>query len=157
MAAEGPKSMKRAGLYGDGLITDAKRALMPEMRQAFEQGAREAGKDPARMPILAELFVCTGDKEEAARTAQLWRFTPRAWSEYVNNPDPRDIQHRAEREVPLEEAYKDWPIGNDPEVHVQAIKKLIDGGVTHVFVHSAQRDQASVIEFYGRQVLPRLR
>ncbi len=157
MAAEGPKSMKRAGQYGDGLITDAKRALMPEMRQPFAEGCREAGKDPAQMPILAELFVCTGDKDEAERAARLWRFTPRAWDEYVNDPDPRDIQRRAEQEVPLEEAYKDWPIGNDPDVQVQAIKKLIDGGVTHVFVHSAQQDQAAVIDFYGKQVLPKLR
>jgi hypothetical protein len=30
------------------------------------------------------------------------------------------------------------------------------GGVTHIFIHSPQADQARVIRFYGEQVLPRL-
>jgi hypothetical protein len=39
-------------------------------------------------------------------------------------------------------------------VHVQALQRLIDAGVTHIFVHSPQGDQARVIDFYGREVLP---
>ena len=45
---------------------------------------------------------------------------------------------------------RDW------QVHVQAIQKLIGGGVTHIFVHSPQPDQRRVIDFYCREVLPRL-
>jgi hypothetical protein len=40
---------------------------------------------------------------------------------------------------------------------VQAIEKLLASGVTHVFVHSPQEDQKRVIDFYAREVLPRLR
>jgi hypothetical protein len=40
---------------------------------------------------------------------------------------------------------------------VQAIKKLFDSGVTIVNIHSGQQDQQKVIEFYGREVLPRVR
>jgi len=64
IAAEGPKSMRLAGMYGDGLITDSQRAVKPEMRQAFEEGARAAGKDPHFMPILAEHFVVVGGEQE---------------------------------------------------------------------------------------------
>jgi TAT-translocated FGD2 family F420-dependent dehydrogenase len=46
VAAGGTKSMRLTGRYGDGLISDARRAVMPEMRGAFEDGAREAGRDP---------------------------------------------------------------------------------------------------------------
>jgi len=42
------------------------------------------------------------------------------------------------------------------QAHLQALEKLIDGGVTHIFVQSPQQDQAKVITFYGEQVLPRL-
>lgn len=157
MAAEGPKSMYKAGKYGDGLISDSKSAVEPEMRQAFEEGAREAGKDPSQMPILAEHFVVVGGKAEAEESARIWRFIPNAWTEFVNNPDPRDILRRAESELSLEDVYKNWLVSDDPDEHAQSIQKLLDGGVTQVYVHSGQFDQQRVIDFYGNEVLPRLR
>lgn len=137
IAAEGPKSMRKAGMYGDGLITDSKSVAQPEMRKAFEEGAREAGKDPAQMPILAEHFVVVGGKAEAEESAKVWRFIPKAWDEFVDNPDPRDILRRAEAELPLEDVYKNWVVSDDPDEHAQSIQKLIDGGVTEVYVPPA--------------------
>jgi hypothetical protein len=40
---------------------------------------------------------------------------------------------------------------------MRAIKALFDSGVTIVNIHSGQQDQRKVIEFYGTDVLPRLR
>lgn len=156
MAASGPKSMYLAGHYGDGLVTDGERALKPELRQTFEQGARAAGKDPRTMPILAETMVVAGSQEEARRYAPIWQFMPHSWDRYVGDPDPVDIERRARRDVKVDELIQKWPIGEDPQVHVQAIQQLIDGGVTHVFIHSPQADLRGVIEFYGRDVLPKL-
>jgi len=34
---------------------------------------------------------------------------------------------------------------------------LFDGGVTQVYVHSAQADQQKVIDFYSKKVLPLVR
>jgi dTDP-glucose pyrophosphorylase len=48
-------------------------------------------------------------------------------------------------------------VSEDPGVHVVAIQKLTEMGATDVFIHSGQHDQQRVIEFYGREVLPRLR
>ena len=139
------------------MITDSESALKPESRQFWEQGAREAGKDPSTMPIGVELFVHVGDEQDARKYVDLWRFTPKAWTKYVNNPDPRDIERQAKQEIPIEEALKSWKIGSDPQVHVAALQQLIDGGVTIIFVHSAQPDQERIIEFYAREVLPKLR
>jgi TAT-translocated FGD2 family F420-dependent dehydrogenase len=157
IAASGPKSMRLAGHYGDGLITDGERALKPELRAAFEAGARAAGKDPATLPILAEQWVVVGDKAEAERGARLWQFVPKAWETYVKDPDPRDIERRAAQEVPLEQVYSKWPVSTDPQVHIEALHKLIDDGVTQIYIHSPQPDQARVIRFYAEQVLPKLR
>ena len=38
-----------------------------------------------------------------------------------------------------------------------ARRSLKKGGATGVPIHSGQRDQRKVIEFYGKEVLPRLR
>jgi TAT-translocated FGD2 family F420-dependent dehydrogenase len=155
LVASGPKSMRLAGQHGDGLITDGQRALAPDLRTAFEEGARAAGKDPRTLPIVAEHFVVVGDEAEAQRWAPLWRFLPISWERYVT--DPVSIQHRAEADVPLEQVYAHWPVSRDPEVHARAIQQLIDGGVGLVLVHSPQQDQRGVIQFYGREVLPRVR
>lgn len=156
IAASAPKSMHLAGHYGDGLVTGSERALEPELRRVFEQGARSAGKDPRAMSILAETMVVVGNQDEAKRYAPLWQFMPLAGSRYIDDPDPVDIERRAKRDVKVDEVVQKWLVGEDPQVHIQAIQKLIDGGVTHVFIHSPQADLRRVIDFYGRDVLPQL-
>lgn len=157
MAASGPKSMRLSGLHGDGLITDAKSALEPKMRQAFEAGAREAGRDAAALPIHAELFVYVGTEQEAEPVARQWRFLPKAWSDYVNVPDPRAIDRRAQQEVPIKDVLQMWTVSPDPAVHVQKLQELISGGVTHIYVHAGNQDQARAISFYRDEVLPKVR
>ena len=157
MAASGAESMRHAGEYGDGLITDPKSLKKPELMAAFRAGVQKAGRIADSLPVIVEHWVVVGDKAEAERYAPLWRFIPKAWEKYVTNPDPRDIQRQAETDVPLDEVYKDWPVSTDPQVHIQALQKLLDAGATHIFVHSPQADQAQVIEFYGQKVLPHLK
>ncbi len=65
VAAGGPKSLKLAGRYGDGLITVGKGRLEEKQRQAFEQGAHEAGRDPKTLPILVEHYVVVGGEAES--------------------------------------------------------------------------------------------
>jgi len=157
VAAAGEESMRLAGQYGDGLITDTKSLLQkPELIDAFRQAARAAGKDPATLPIVVEQWAFVGEKAEVGRWAELWRFIPKAWTKYVNNPDPRAIQREAAQEVPLEEVTQDWPVSTDPAVHIQSLQKLLDAGATHILVHSPQPDQERAIQFYGQEVLPRL-
>jgi len=157
MAAEGPKSMRLAGLHGDGLITDADSALKPEMREPFAEGAREAGKSPDKLPIHAELFVYVGTEQEAEPVAKLWRFLPKAWSDYVNVPDPREIDRRAQQEVPIADVLQMWTVSPDPQAHAQKLQELIDGGVTHIYVHAGNQDQPRAIQFYRDEVLPLVR
>jgi TAT-translocated FGD2 family F420-dependent dehydrogenase len=157
MAAEGPKSMRLAGIHSDGLITDAKSAIQQEMRQAFAEGAREAGKNPDNIPIHAELFVYVGEQQEAQNVAKQWRFLPKAWSDYVNVPDPREIDRRAQQEVPIEDVLSMWTVSSDPEAHVSKLQELIDGGVTDIYVHAGNEDQMKAIQFYRDEVLPKVR
>jgi TAT-translocated FGD2 family F420-dependent dehydrogenase len=155
MAGNGPKAMRRVGLHADGLITDPKTWKLH--REEFENGAREAGKDPTQMPVCIEQFVVVGDKKDAEVAAELWRFIPKAWNPYYNVRDPQEIQRRADAEVPMEEVYKGLTIGTDPDVHVKALQDAFKGGATEVHIHSGQPNQGRVIEFYGKEVLPRLR
>lgn len=155
MAANGPKAMKLAGEHGDGLITDPE--TWKEHRDQFIEGAKKGGKNPADMPVLIETFVVVGDERDTERAAQLWRFIPKAFKGYHAIPDPAEIQRRAEAEIPLPKVHADWPKGTDPAVHIKAVEKLFDSGATIVNIHTGQSDQLRAIEFYGREVLPKVR
>lgn len=124
IVAEGPASARLAGLHGDGLIAGAGAVLGPELRAAFAEGARAAGRDPAA-PILAELFVVVGRRPPLASA-----------------------------ETPLTGP---WVISSDPEQHAAAIRALLEAGVHEVYINAAQPDQRRALEFYGREVLPRVR
>ena len=152
MAANGPKAMRRAGQYADGLITDPN--TWKKHKAEFEAGAKAAGKDPSTMPILVEQFVVVGDESDAKSTAELWRFIPEAFTKYYNVRDPKTIQQRAEAELPLKKVYGDWPVSTDPQVHIKAVNDLFASGATIVNIHCARADQKKVVEFYGKQVIP---
>ncbi|MGA2410809.1 MAG: LLM class flavin-dependent oxidoreductase, partial [Candidatus Binataceae bacterium] len=156
MAANvGPKAMYRSGQYGDGLITDPE--SWKQHKAEFQKGAKAAGKDPKQMPVLVESFVVVGDKHDAEVSAELWRFLPNAFKSYFNIRDPQAIQDRATADLPLDKVYGKWPISTDPDVHAKALVELFNSGATIVNVHSGQADQMRVIDFYGKQVLPRVR
>jgi G6PDH family F420-dependent oxidoreductase len=155
LAANGPKAMKLAGEHGDGLITDPQ--TWKQHKGEWEGGARSAGKDPGAMPVLVESFVVVGDQSQAQLPAKLWNFIPKAFKGYHNIPDPAQIEQRARAELPLPRVYEDWTVSADPDAHVQGIQKLLDSGATIVNIHSGQPDQEKVIEFYGKEVLPRVR
>jgi alkanesulfonate monooxygenase SsuD/methylene tetrahydromethanopterin reductase-like flavin-dependent oxidoreductase (luciferase family) len=157
MAAGGPKSTRLAGEHGDGLITDPKSAVKPEIRQAFAEGARAAGKNPDQLPIICEHWVCVGDRDAAEKSAQLWRYQPKAWDEFVFISDPAEIERRAEQDVPLDQALSTFTVSEDPNRHARVIQQLFDGGITTLLVHSAQPDQPAVMRFFGERVMPRLR
>jgi TAT-translocated FGD2 family F420-dependent dehydrogenase len=155
MAGNGPKAMRRCGQYADGLITDPK--TWKEHKAEFQKGAQEAGKSLTAMPVFVEQYVVVGGDKELKEAAELWRFGPKAWKPYFNIRDPKTIQQRANAEVPIEKVVEDWSVGTDPEVHVKALSELYASGVTEIHIHSGQQDQARVIDFYGKEVLPRLR
>jgi TAT-translocated FGD2 family F420-dependent dehydrogenase len=157
VAASGKKSMYLAGLHGDGVISDAKSLKKAEGKKGLEDGAKAGGKNADQLALSVESFVFVGKKKDANVAAEKWRFGPKAFTEYLDNPDPRDIQRRAEVDIPLEQVLEGWVIGEDPQVHIDAIQKLVDDGITNIFIHSAQEDQHMVIDFYGEQVLPKVK
>ncbi|HZP86882.1 MAG TPA: TIGR03557 family F420-dependent LLM class oxidoreductase [Burkholderiales bacterium] len=155
MAGNGPKALHRCGEHGDGVISDPK--TWQQSRSQFEAGAKAAGKDPNRMPVLMENFVVVGDRKMAQAGAQLWRFLPKAWEGYLDIRDPEAIEQRAMAEVPVDQVLEDWVVGTDPEQHVEGLMNLFDMGATTVLVHAAQQDQRAAIAFYAERVLPAVR
>jgi F420-dependent hydroxymycolic acid dehydrogenase len=158
IAAGGPKSAQLSGRHGDGLITGASTLRKkPELKSAWEQGAREAGKDPKLMPVVVEHWAIVGAEQEAKVPAQKWQFIPNAWKHgYFDNINPMDIEKKAKEEIPLERVYEDWIVSKEPRDHEDAIRELSRLGATHIVVHVASENQKEVIDFFGSKVIPRI-
>ncbi|MBV9172697.1 MAG: TIGR03557 family F420-dependent LLM class oxidoreductase [Chloroflexi bacterium] len=156
IAGSGPKSATMAGRLGDGWITDGKSALDPAMRAAFTAGVAASGRDPASIPIRVESFVVVGGVPEADDAATLWRFSPIGFAAELYNPDPTSIEQQVTSELSAFDVWRNWTVNLDPQDHIDNIRKHWDAGVDEVWVHSGQQDQARVMDFYARQVLPHL-
>jgi TAT-translocated FGD2 family F420-dependent dehydrogenase len=153
-AANGKKSMRLAGKYADGLVTDP--LTWKKHKSEWEAGARDGGKDPATMPVLLEQYVVVGGQAEAKEAAELWRFGPKAFKGYFNIPDPAKIQEAAEKDIPIEQVLDGWAIGTDPSTHIAKVRELHESGATIVNIHAGQSDQRRVVEFYGTKVIPKV-
>lgn len=153
-AANGRKSMRLAGQYGDGLVTDPE--TWKTHKVEWQEGAHAAGKDPDEMPVLVEQYVVVGGEADAQKAAELWRFGPKAFKSLYNVRDPAEIERRAGAGTPIEQVVKGWPISTDPGPHLEKIHELQESGVSIVNIHAGQPDQRRVIEFYATHVLPKL-
>lgn len=151
------RAARAAGELGDGWITVGDGVHSEDSREAFRAAARSTGEAPNQLRVIVQSFVVVGSTTEAEEAARLWRFSPLGFGQLLDGPDPRDIQRRAEQQVKLEDVYARWTVGEDPDVHVRAIEWLAEAGATDVFIHSGQPDQQRVIDFYAREVLPRVR
>jgi TAT-translocated FGD2 family F420-dependent dehydrogenase len=157
VAASGPRSARLAGREADGWITDPATARgRPDVRDAFLDGAREAGREADSLAHIVELWLVAGEREEALDAARLWQFLP-VFNDVVNVADPRQVQGVAEKRSSPERTVDGWLVSADPADHLAAIEELAALGATHVFIHSPQHDQRRVIEFFGTKVLPALR
>jgi F420-dependent hydroxymycolic acid dehydrogenase len=149
MAGNGPKAMRRCGIYGDGLVTDPE--IWKQHKNEFMAGLKEAGKNPSATPVFVEQYAVVGGKKELDEAVTKWRFGPKAWKPYFN------IQDRAMREVPAEKVSEGWPIGTDASAHIKVIEELFESGATMVNIHAGQTDQMRVIHFYRDEVIPKVR
>jgi G6PDH family F420-dependent oxidoreductase len=149
LAAGGPRSAELAATIGDGLIGTG-----PDVKlmKAF---AKAGGKTK---PRYGEVTVCWARTEaDARRTAHTWWPTaampsPLAWEL------PLPSHFEAAAELVTEDAVAEWvTCGPDPKRHLEAIRKYARAGYDHVCIHQVGPDQEGFIEFYGQEVLPKLR
>ena len=155
-----PNSARFAGEYGDGLITvgGEESETYREILQNFETGAREAGKDPSRMPRMIELGVAYTDDEEKAieYRKNYWAgtFVPALFTERIYTPKMSEENGKVVGADIIKQAVC---ISGKPQDHIKLAQRYIGMGFDHLIFHSAGPDQRSFLGAYGREVLPRLR
>jgi G6PDH family F420-dependent oxidoreductase len=150
----GPKAVDVAGRIGDGYIT-----TKPD--KELVRGFRDSGGDGK--PIQAGYKVCWGtDDEVCVDTAhRLWANSgvPGELSQVL--PSPRHYE-QVSTLVTRDMTRDSIAYGADVDRHVEAFRPYADAGidVIHISQMGGREDATSYrgfFDFYGEQVLPRLR
>lgn len=143
----GPKSLSLAARIGDGFVTTAPDA--DAVRSYREQGGTG--------PTVATVKVCWGQDESAARKLafELWKTTSVPGELNQELPTPAHFEQAAEN-VTEDMVASKITCGPDPERHVQAVTQYLEAGFDELYVTQIGEDQRGYLDFYVREVRPRL-
>ncbi len=156
-----PASATFAGQYGDGLITVGGKQpdMYRQLLKNFEEGARKAGKDPAKMPRVIELNVAYAYQDEQKAIQELLKywagtFVPALFDERIYTPA---LSAQNGEVVGPDTVKKTCCISLNADDHVKFVQQYADLGFDTFIFHSAGPDQQAFLQAYGRDVLSKLR
>ena len=159
VAANGPKIAEMAGRHADGFLTlpfpdsHYKDVLFP----ALEKGAREAGRDPAKIEKLMELQMAYDEDYNKAVQATRW-WAPTVLPIFFKAPisDPREIEAHGKL-VSEEGLLTGWFISSKIDDHIKNIERYIKLGFTNIHLQSSSPDETDFVRTFGKKVLPYFR
>jgi G6PDH family F420-dependent oxidoreductase len=155
VATSGPIQAKRTGRTCDGIITvGAADEKLKMLMNRFDEGAKEAGRDPADMPKIIQFKVSLA-KTEAEAIEQAIREWPNGGMSFpkgdIRNPEDFEAMSKLVRP----EHYKNRVLTTpDLDEHVKLIQHYVDLGFNEVYVHNVGRNQSEFVETYGKHVIP---
>jgi coenzyme F420-dependent glucose-6-phosphate dehydrogenase len=157
VATAGPLNAKKTGRLADGIITvGAPLEKIGGLFAKFEEGAREAGKDPDTMPRVLQLHLSWAPTDEEALTNAMVEW-PNGGMKFpkADIRSPLEFEQMAKL-VRSEDFEGRMVISSDPDEHRAYIQRFVDLGFDRVYLHNVGRNQAEWIEVFGREVLPKL-
>jgi coenzyme F420-dependent glucose-6-phosphate dehydrogenase len=160
LASSGPAATRFAGREGDGWITTSGKA--PELYTdtllpAIQEGASKAGRQLSDLDLMIEVKVSFDhDREAAMNATKYWGALALTPEQKAGVEDPVEMQRLAD-ELPVERTASRFIVSTDPDEHVQAIRRYVDLGFTHLVFHAPGPDQERFLRLYGEEILPRLR
>ena len=147
VSAFGADALALAVRIGDGLVTTE-----PD-REAVESYRRQGG----RGPVIGAVKVCVDSDESRARKLvhDLWATEqlPGQLGQELSLPA---FYEQAASLVSEDMAAASVSCGPDPERHLAAILEYLDAGFDEVYVNQVGPDQPTFLDFYRRELLPRL-
>jgi len=157
VATAGPINAKKTGKFADGIITvGAADDKIGMLWAKFEEGAREAGKDPSGSPKLLQIHISWAptDEEAVDNAVREW---PNGGMPFPKQDirNPEDFAAMA-RLVGPDDFTNRVLMTSDLGQHIAHIQHYLDMGFDEVHLHNVGRNQAEFIEVFGREVLPHL-
>ncbi|SCK42123.1 TIGR03842 family LLM class F420-dependent oxidoreductase [Streptomyces sp. WMMB 322] len=182
MAAYGPKALAMAGREADGFILQlADPYLTESMVKAVRVSAAQAGRDPDDVTICVAAPAYVGDDLQHAREQCRWfggmvgnhvadlvtrygensDLVPTALTSYIKARQGYDYAHHGRAGNPDTEFVPDDVVDRfcllgPAEAHIEKLRTLRDLGVDQFAVYAMHDATESVIDAYGRDIIPAL-
>jgi G6PDH family F420-dependent oxidoreductase len=143
----GPKSIELAARIGDGFATTSPN------KEHVDLYVSSGGKGPKQ----AGVKVCWGEDEEAAKKLahSLWPTSGLDGQLSQELPMPAHFE-QATTKVTVDDVASSIACGPDPERHVASLRAYVDAGFDEIYVSQVGPDQAGFLEFFSKEVRPRL-
>lgn len=174
ISAEGPKGLQLAGRVADGVIlgTGFDLRVLQWAREQIALGAREAGRKPADIEILAAGMICVDPDGEKARATVRRRLSNRAHHNFrftmVTVPPEelpgvqrfmgafditRPLEDRVDPSLVTDYLLQRFSIAGTPQECVSRIQELQAAGVRGLMVTPPDTIYNQVLESWGKQVM----
>jgi probable F420-dependent oxidoreductase len=181
VAGYGPKALRTAGRIGDGVILQFADPDLIEWCLGFvREGAREAGRDPAKIEVMAAAPVWASDDLKFARERVRWfpalvsnhvmdliskykpEELPKSLISYVQNRGKYDYMHHCEvgsdnADFVTDEIVDRFCLVGPVEQHRKKLEALRKVGVTQFNIYLMCGEEEKTLEVYAREVLPHYR
>ncbi|OLC85644.1 MAG: LLM class F420-dependent oxidoreductase [Acidobacteria bacterium 13_1_40CM_4_61_5] len=178
VAGYGPKALRCAGRVGDGVILQFADPDLIEWCIGFvREGAREAGRDPSKIEVMAAAPVWISDDLALARERVRWfpalvsnhvmdliaRYKPEelppALTAYVRNRGGYDYQHHCEvgsdnAEFVTDEVVDRFCLIGPAPAHREKLARLRHAGVTQFNIYLMCGEEEQTLDLYRREILP---
>ncbi len=158
VATAGPINARKTGKFADGIVTvGAADEKIGMLWSKFEEGAREAGKDPSGAPKMLQIHVSWAPTDQAAIDQAVLEWPNGGMSfpkQDIKNPE--DFAAMAKLVRP-EHFTNRVLMTSDLAAHTAHIQHYVDMGFDEVHLHNVGRNQAEFIEVFGKEVLPALK
>jgi probable F420-dependent oxidoreductase len=178
VAGYGPKALRTAGRIGDGVILQFADPDLIEWCLGFvREGAREAGRDPAKIEVMAAAPVWASADLKLARERVRWfpalvsnhvidlisKYKPEELPEslisFVKDRGKYDYLHHCEvgsdnADFVTDEIVDRFCLVGPIEQHRKKLEALQKVGVTQFNIYLMCGDEEQTLEIYARDVLP---
>ncbi|BEL12483.1 LLM class F420-dependent oxidoreductase [Actinoplanes sichuanensis] len=144
----GPKAIEVAGRIGDGYVS-----VMPD-GDMVDRFRAAGGGDKVAQGGFKAAFADTA--EEGARIAyEKWpnAGVPGELSQVL--PTPKHFE-QASQLVGPETVAETFVCGNDPEKHLEMIRKYADAGFDEIYVANSGPHYQGLFDLYAREILPKI-
>ena len=181
IAGYGPKVLRSAGRIADGIILQfADPDLIRWCLGFVREGAKEAGRDPKDIQVMAAAPVWVSDDLEYGREQVRWfpalvsnhvvdllkRYDPKdlppALTAYVQHRPGYDYQHHAvvgsdNAAFVSDEVVDRFCVLGSAAAHVEKLKVLREAGVTQFNIYLMCGEEEKTLEAYQQHILPKFR
>jgi probable F420-dependent oxidoreductase len=179
IAGYGPKALRTAGRIGDGVILQfADPDLISWCLGFVRQGAKEAGRNPAHIEVMAAAPVWASSDLSLARDRVRWfpalvsnhvldliskykpEELPPALTSFVKDRGKYDYLHHCEvgsdnADFVADEIVDRFCLVGPIEEHRKKLEALRAAGVTQFNIYLMCGEEENTLEIYGREILPR--